>query len=287
MSSQFFKDIHGANSRFVPRSFSLNLGGSLANATHTSGSSLNNVSNGEDSNDSSVHPQGGSTAPSTSASSNFFSAVVGGKVQPSKRDISFFDEGSSVVENVFQANNGNSDRQVQEISDPDIEITDIKEVSQAPDTTQQSDQSSIHAFQELPAGDFMMDALVKSQRVCNALKAELKSAQSKIQSQDDELQNQKSAIIRMKVTFKSFKDNMAAMQSKSLELSESRLIDNHTIANLKLEYSEALKHIDAFKHDVSTFKKKIDHLKQIKTSSAYEVDNSMLIPSLNTMPRQY
>jgi hypothetical protein len=285
MTSQFFKDAHGANNRFVPRAFSLNLGGSSSNATTGNSSNSHGHTNGDESSEMHTLPHATSTAPSTAASSHFFTAM-GGKIHPGlSKDVSI-DEDSSLVESIFKVDSraSGSRRCVEEVPDDDIEITDVREVTipGANTTTELEQQSSgqqtsidVHPS-DSSSGDLLLEAFYKSQKLCNGLKNSLERAKSKIQTQAEELESQKNSISKMKDTFRKFKENLNALESGSRELKESRQYDNQIVKQVKVEYSEVLKNIDLFKQEVANYRKKIDHLKQIKLSSTYEVEKSML-----------
>ena len=282
MASQFFKDSNGGN-RFVPRSLSLNLGASFASAGVSAVAAVPSAdvdTHGEsgaqrpqtldDSTDSHSSPRDTSTAPSTVVSSNFFHA---------KRAVNDTGPGGVVgngssgpMEKVFKLNVRPLHPSHEE--GDDIEITDIREISN-PDSSRGEDNTDESQLETSSSSDLLMDALVKSQKLCNGLKQKLECANLKIQSQCAFIESQLSTIETIKGSFKTFKTSMASIQSNLVQLKDSRRSDNDIINTFKVEHSGVLENISNVKSEITSIKKRIDHIRQLKAACTYEFDKSI------------
>ncbi len=305
MPPQFFKDAHSVlNNKFVPRAFSLNL-----NAKDEKANDRDNLSKGpERLDDSLIAPQAVSTAPSTgSSSSRFFGAYPGGKAQKPVKD--HFNDNilgdSSIdnIENFVKASNKNNFAGVSGItrerpsstrtstnSSDDLLITDVREingdhtdetspsiVSNLKPEANEIQQEEAPSFQAAEtSADLVMEALVKSQKLCSQFKEKLAQAQSKLSFQEDEILNYKKITDSMKENVKNFREHLGTLELKSKELKDAKRAESSTFSQVKNELDGLHSDIDTFKSEANNFKKKIDQLKQIKVSNSYEIERSEL-----------
>ncbi|KAH3674851.1 hypothetical protein WICMUC_003054 [Wickerhamomyces mucosus] len=187
--------------------------------------------------------------------------------------------------------------------DDDIQITDIRDVSvdfsadnkcfdnvtgekslytekhrSVPEMTYISDESNpslqfenTSNTSEQSSGGVLLEALYKSQKVCNQLRDKMESANVKIAYQDEKLVSQQNSVENLKLTINKLQDKLNSLRSESQELKDSRRSDNEAIKNTKNECLELSSSLSGYKIELSEFKKRIDYLKQIKQSSNYEI----------------
>lgn len=302
MPPQFFKDAHSVlNNKFVPRAFSLNLNNTKDSLPN--GEKQTQSSDGID--DSLVSPQAISTAPSTGSSSRFFGAYHGGKDSKATKELlcdSLLEDSSmDNIENFVKAAISESgpgsfessvkrpvsNRTATDSSD-DLLITDIREISndhsnkeEAISTRVSKEHSNKSSIKEVVAAessvDLVMEALVKSQRLCSQLKEKLAQANSKISFQEDELSLYKNNTDSLKVSVKSLKEHLITLESKSTELKDAKKKENNSFAVMKSELKGIYADIESFKSEAAHSKKVLEQLNQIKISNSYEIERSMYL----------
>lgn len=119
--------------------------------------------------------------------------------------------------------------------------------------------------------NYLLEALSKSQRMCNALKQKLESANSQIAFQHDTITKQTGSINDLKVMFGRFQENFVQLQADTQKFKKLKNHDNEIIKQTKAEYDGLLKSFNVYKSEVDDVKKKLDHLKQLKQSTGYEL----------------
>ncbi|CCH46442.1 Myosin [Wickerhamomyces ciferrii] len=298
MPPQFFKDAHSVlNNKFVPRSFALNL-----NVKENSdGGSSGDQSFGSPS-ESSVTPRATSTAPSTGSSSRFFGAYPGGKERHDHNDDILEDSSMENFENMVQPqpklknDQGSEERRVvstgrSSTSGSDVlEITDVREVTQVdqspeyPESSKHDNQSHTldNKNQDLEyqaaetSADLIMEALVKSQRLCSQYKQKLAKAESRIASQEEEIQSSKTSVLTLKLSVKKSQDLLSVLESRSKTFYESHKEEGLHSSSIKQEIKSLLENIEQQKNENLSLKKKFEYLKQIKVSTGYEIEKKKL-----------
>lgn len=300
MPPQFFKDAHTVlNNKFVPRAFSLNL--NPKDDSNDQQQSLESVD------DSSMMPRAISTAPSTSSSSRFFGGYssAGGKGQKASENLVNDEilEDSSIenIGNFVKSANTSLDNQTNEgrrrelsrtatDGSDDLLITDIREIpvsdpshksTELFDAKKEEGESQSEEVQDYQAAetsaDLVMEALVKSQKLCSQFKQKLAQAHSKINLQEEDLNNYRLSTDSMRQKIKKFKDHLSALETKTNEFHSHQHNHNDNTESLKSEVQTLLGNLESFKTESSSFKKKLDHLRQIKMSSTYEIERSMYL----------
>lgn len=293
MPAQFLKDAQsGANSKFGPRSFSLSLRdkefashGALQNDSVGSAVTGDNVSEAGTSNS----PNATSTAPSTSGSTPFFS--MSGNLKMRHQGLLSLhhriESSGASSDNItlsrripFSMNNREEDK-----DDDDLQITEVRQISEE-QSSQDEDTSFGNKTESTKtldsSNDLVLEALFKSQKLCQSYKAQLSAKILKITSQDELISSQKSQIESLKSSFKKLKETLSTMEEASKELNQARKRDNSSINLVKADHRLLLEKIESFKLEVLNLKKKIDHLKQIRISTAYEVEQSMQINTFSS-----
>lgn len=302
MPPQFFKDAHTVlNNKFVPRAFSLNL--NPKEDKNDQQQSLESIE------EASMTPRAISTAPSTGSSSRFFGGNypaigAGAKGQGVSNNMVTDDilEDSSIenMENFVKSTAASlndkhivedkrrlSSRAASDDSD-DLLITDIREISvddsnskvavflnpkREEGESQSAEEAQDYQTAETSA-DLVMEALVKSQKLCGQFKQKLAQAHTKLNAQEEEISNYRKSTESMKEKIKNFKDHLNSLEEKTTELRASQNNDSKNVSSLKLESKSLLGEIESLKNESSSFKKKLDHLKQVKLSSTYEIERS-------------
>jgi len=308
MPPQFFKDAHSVlNNKFTPRGFSLNLDPKNSKANVSDG-----TSNIETTDDSLIVPRAVSTASSSGSSSRFFGGYPGGKAKAQTMlnkqaqhadDNSVSCESSTdnienfirspIADSTHTTNSLGDDRsssRASSVGSDDLLITDVKEISlEAGDgqgikpqvnlPVQEEEEPQIGASQRYHAAetsaDLVMEALVKSQKLCSQFKEKLAHANRKISTQEDEILNHKRSLESSKESIKNFKIHLDVLESRSKDLG---VVDEHERTNfkaVKADLDELRGYVDVLKAEASNHKKKVEHLKQIKVSSSYEIERSM------------
>ncbi|KAH3686994.1 hypothetical protein WICPIJ_002019 [Wickerhamomyces pijperi] len=147
----------------------------------------------------------------------------------------------------------------------------MSEPSEHERVEEQNYQSSYSQRSDEANDNYLLEALSKSQKMCNGLKQKLELANSKVATLNTTIGKQSESIESLKAMVSKFQEDFADLQNETETFKKSKQDENQVIKETKAGYDDLLKSFNVYKSEIAEVKKKLDHLKQIKQSSAYEL----------------